>query len=404
MIRIGVFVFFLVIVIIEGDVIIDKKSLRCESVSNSEENTVRLFLCGDVMSGRGIDQILIHPGDPEIHESYMKNAEGYVILAEKENGKISHPVGMSYIWGSALKYWKELAPDIRIINLETSITNHDICWPGKAVNYRMNPENIGCLTRAGIDCAALANNHLLDYDRPGMLQTIQVLQDAGICFSGAGENLDKARNPAILTIPGKGRVLFFSLGRPSSGIPLDWAANQKEGGVYLPSSDGEILDYLKSYLILKRQDQDIVIVSIHWGSNWGYEIPAGHRRLAHRLIDEAGVNVIHGHSSHHFKGIEDYKGRPIFYGAGDFINDYEGIGGHETFHGDLTLMYFVDLECMNGTMKGMTLIPLKIRKMRLENAGREECSWVLSVLNREGRSLNTEFERVDQSRIVLINK
>ncbi len=402
MIRIGVLVLYLGITTPAGNVEGEKITLQPEPVRLSPENTIRLFLCGDVMTGRGIDQILSHPGDPELHESYMKSAKGYVELAERANGRIPYPVDPAYIWGKAYTFWEELDPDIRIINLETSITAFDTFWPGKTVNYRMNPGNIGCLSSAGIDYCALANNHLLDYGREGMHETLQVLSEEGILFGGAGSDLEEARKPAIMSIMDKGRVILFSLGSVSSGIPFSWAATEGKAGIYIPPTDQEILDYLKAYLRIHRRDNDLVVVSIHWGSNWGYEISGEHRWLAHRLIEEAGVDVIHGHSSHHFKGIEVYRNRLIIYGAGDFINDYEGIRGHEAYRGDLTLMYFLDLNALEGRIEKLTLIPLKIRKMQLEMAATGDIKWVHSVLNREGISLNTEFEIEDKDRIVMI--
>jgi poly-gamma-glutamate capsule biosynthesis protein CapA/YwtB (metallophosphatase superfamily) len=402
MIRAGLLLLFTGIFSYAVELNVTREPVRSDPMKFNKENTIRLFLSGDVMTGRGIDQILPHPGDPELHESYVKSAKGYVILAERENGKIPYPVDPAYIWGDAMSFWRELSPDLRIINLETSITTHHAYWPGKAVNYRMHPDNSGCLTSAGIDYCALANNHLLDYGREGMLQTLQVLQEAGISFSGAGGDLEAARKPAILSIPRKGRVFLFSVGFISSGTPIAWAASGEAAGIYIPITDQEILDFLKAYLKVYRRDRDLVVVSIHWGSNWGYEIPAEHRRLAHRLIDEAGVDVIHGHSSHHFKGIEVYHDRPIIYGAGDFINDYEGISGYEAYRGDLTLMYFLDLNPAEGGLEKLTLIPVKIRNMQLEKAVPGDIKWVHSVLEREGRTLNTGFVIEGQGRIEMI--
>ena len=65
-------------------------------------NMISLFLCGDVMTGRGIDQVMDYPSDPVIYEPYMRNAYGYVQLAEQANGPIPKPVDYSYIWGDAL--------------------------------------------------------------------------------------------------------------------------------------------------------------------------------------------------------------------------------------------------------------------------------------------------------------
>src|SRR6187455_2513170 len=125
-----------------------------------------LFLCGDVMTGRGIDQVLPHPSNPVLYEEYIKSARGYVQLAEEANGPIPKPVGFSYIWGDALTQLERRQPTCRIINLETAVTRSEDVQK-KAVNYRMNPANISCITAARIDCCALANNHVLDWGYPG---------------------------------------------------------------------------------------------------------------------------------------------------------------------------------------------------------------------------------------------
>src|SRR3990170_5081967 len=124
-------------------------------------DSITLFMCGDVMTGRGIDQVLPYPSNPVIHEPFMKNAAGYVELAEAASGPIPKPVDFSYIWGDALNELERMAPDLRIINLETAITKSDDYWD-KGINYRMHPENIPCITVAKIDFCSLANNHILD--------------------------------------------------------------------------------------------------------------------------------------------------------------------------------------------------------------------------------------------------
>ncbi|SOZ37388.1 hypothetical protein CBM2605_A60632 [Cupriavidus neocaledonicus] len=124
-----------------------------------------LFLCGDVMTGRGIDQILAHPSQPLLHESYVHSALDYVRLAERKAGPIARPAGPDYPWGDALAELASRAARPRIVNLETAITTSDDAWPGKSVHYRMHPRNVDCLQAAGIDCAVLANNHVLDWGR-----------------------------------------------------------------------------------------------------------------------------------------------------------------------------------------------------------------------------------------------
>jgi poly-gamma-glutamate capsule biosynthesis protein CapA/YwtB (metallophosphatase superfamily) len=97
------------------------------------------------MTGRGIDQILPYPNNPVVYEPYVKDAREYVRFAEEKNGEIPKPVNFDYIWGDALNNLERLAPDLRIINLETSITASEEYWRGKQINYRMNPKNTSCL-------------------------------------------------------------------------------------------------------------------------------------------------------------------------------------------------------------------------------------------------------------------
>src|SRR5689334_17240243 len=122
----------------------------------NQSNLLSLFLCGDVMTGRGIDQVLPHPGDPTMYEVCVRDAREYVRLAERANGAIQQPVSFKYIWGEALEVLHQAGVDLRIINLETSITVSDQPWPYKGINYRMHPNNVGCLTSAHIHACSLA--------------------------------------------------------------------------------------------------------------------------------------------------------------------------------------------------------------------------------------------------------
>jgi Bacterial capsule synthesis protein PGA_cap len=127
------------------------------------EALLTLFACGDVMPGRGLDQVLPHPGNPELHEQYASDALAYVRLAERANGAIPRPVSFPWPWGDALPVLDSFRPDVRLINLETSGTRSTDFAPGKAVHYRMSPENLPCVTAARPDVCALANNHVLDF-------------------------------------------------------------------------------------------------------------------------------------------------------------------------------------------------------------------------------------------------
>lgn len=362
---------------------------------------IRLFLCGDVMTGRGIDQILPYPGNPILFEGYMKSATGYVELAEEANGSIPQPVSFSYIWRDALAELARRKPDVRIINLETAVTRSgDV--QDKAVNYRMNPDNIPCITAAQIDCCVLANNHVLDWGYAGLAETLKTLKQADIKIAGAGLNVQEAQKPAEFAVSGKGRVLVFSFGSETSGIPWDWAARADRPGVnLLPDFSAKTVREIRDRIKQVRLPGDIVVASIHWGNNWGYAIPAEQQDFAHGLIDEAGVDVIHGHSSHHVKGIEVYKGKLILYGCGDFLNDYEGISGHQAYRGDLTLMYFVSAEPQTGKLVSLSMVPMQVRHFRLNRTSDVDASWLKNVLNREGKKLGTSAELAADNTLML---
>ncbi|MCA6100847.1 CapA family protein [Bradyrhizobium australafricanum] len=352
--------------------------------------SLRLFLCGDVMCGRGIDQVLAHPCSPEIHEQSARSAEEYVLLAEHENGWIPRRHGPSYAWGAALDQLARMRPDARIINLETAVTRSKD-RARKGVNYRMSPENADCLAAAKIDCCVLANNHVLDYGRPGLEETLATLQKLDIRATGAGRNDREASAPAVLNLA-YARLLIFSFGSTSSGIPLEWAATEGAPGVnLLPDLSEASASEVADRIVALKKPGDLIVVSIHWGSNWGYQILDEQMVFARTLIDQANVSIVHGHSSHHPRAIEIYRDRLILYGCGDFLNDYEGIQGYERYRDDLVLMYFADLDATDGCLHALNLIPLQIRNFRLSIPARRDIEWIRQTLDRECRKFEARL-------------
>jgi poly-gamma-glutamate synthesis protein (capsule biosynthesis protein) len=366
------------------------------------DETITLFLCGDVMTGRGIDQILPYPSRPDIYESYLKSARDYVNIAEQQSGPIPRQVSYDYVWGDALNEFRQFAPDFRIVNLETAITTSDNYWPFKGINYRMHPRNTPCLSVANIDACVLANNHVLDWGYDGLAETLSTLKNYGIGFVGAGPNRTQAETPLIFDIPSRGRVLLYAFGHRSSGVPSTWRADRKRPGVaMLESLSSSENNRLAADITARKQKGDLVVFSIHWGSNWGYEIPSEQRRFAHWLIDKVGVNIVHGHSSHHPKGIEFYHGAPIFYGCGDFLNDYEGIGRYDDFRDDLTLAYFVTLNPRTGRVSRVMMTPLQIHKFRLRYPAKQDQQWLQKTMERECSNLKTDVSELKDGRFEL---
>jgi poly-gamma-glutamate synthesis protein (capsule biosynthesis protein) len=350
--------------------------------ADRKDELLTVFLCGDVMTGRGIDQILPHPSDPRIYEPYVEDAREYVRMAEAANGPVPRPVPFPYIWGAALEELARVAPDARIVNLETSVTRSDDHWPGKGIHYRMHPDNVQCLTAAGIDVCALANNHVLDFGHAGLRETLETLTRVGVRTAGAGRILPEAREPAVVEIAGKGRLVVFAFGDETSGIPSGWAATDDGPGVdFLPDLSAATARSIRERVQRVKRARDLVVASIHWGSNWGHEVPPAQQRFARWLLD-GGVDVVHGHSSHHVRPIEIYRGKLILYGCGDFLDDYEGIAGYEEFRDDLTLMYFPTWQPETGRLERVRMTPMRIRNLRANRATAAEAEWLRSTLAR----------------------
>jgi poly-gamma-glutamate synthesis protein (capsule biosynthesis protein) len=315
----------------------------------SQDGLIALCLCGDVMTGRGVDQVLPHPSSPLLYEPHVRDAREYVRLAERMSGPIAQPVEFAYVWGDALAELRRAGVDVRIVNLETSITTSDDAWRGKRIHYRMHPRNIGCLVAARVDCCTLANNHVLDWGYAGLAETLHALDRAGIAYAGAGQD---AAAPAVVGVPGEGRVLVFSLGATSSGIPRQWGATSDHLGVNLFEDLSEATARrVAAQVRATKHPGEVAVASIHWGDNWGYDVPDEEVRFAHTLVD-GGADLVHGHSSHHPKALEVYRGKLILYSCGDFLDDYEGISGYEAYRDDLRLMYLVRVDARAGQLRG----------------------------------------------------
>ncbi|HSE07699.1 MAG TPA: CapA family protein [Nocardioidaceae bacterium] len=350
--------------------------------------TTCLILAGDVMTGRGVDQILPAPGRPHLRESYVVDARAYVDLAEQANGPIPKPVDPAWPWGDALAVMDEADPAFRLMNLETSVTSREEFAPGKSLHYRMNPANIDCLEAARVDVWSLANNHVLDLGVPGLLETLHTLHQSGLATAGAGEDEREAWAPVVVQGAGT-RFVVCAVGHASSGVPARWAAGPGSPGVaVLPDLSDRTSTRVADVLDEAAAPGDVRVVSVHWGSNWGYEVPSDHRRFAQRLI-EGGVHVVHGHSSHHPRPVEVYRGGLVLYGCGDLVNDYEGISGYEAYRDDLRLLYMAALDSVTAEIQGLAMVPFRARQMRLSRVAGEDASWLARTMDEICRPFGT---------------
>lgn len=276
---------------------------------------LKLLLVGDVMLGRLVNDIL----------------------------KDKPP---TYPWGDTLPLFQHA--DVRLCNLECAISDRGTPWSAtpKVFHFRTDAKNVAVLKAAHIDAVSLANNHILDFEYEGMVDTIRHLKHAGIHAAGAGATLREASEPVIWEAQGRKLGLIAC----TDNEP-DWEASRTHPGVwYVPT---QLQDQRAQHLleIVQRAKADVacLIVSLHWGPNWGYEPPPEHIPLAHALIDH-GADIIFGHSGHIVRGIEVYKNRPIIYCAGDFIDDY---AVDEIERNDQSIIFLIEL---NGTTISRVLL------------------------------------------------
>lgn len=336
------------------------------------------------MLGRGVDQALEHSCDPELREPYVQDAREYLRLAESVNGHLGVPLGREEPWGATIEILRGEGAGHFFVNLENSVTEDGEPWPEKGIHYRTHPQNLAVLQAAGVECCSLANNHAMDYGHSGLEESLSQLAAARITVVGAGADRAAARTPRILRSPGYGTgpVAVLAASFPDSGVPYLWAAEEGRSGVFFLEEPGEAAAESVVDALQEVPEDMPRVLSLHWGANWGYEIPEEHRRFARALIESGTVDFIFGHSSHHPKEVEVYREKGIVYGAGDLINDYEGIGGHREYRPNLGLLYVIELR--REALLRMEAFPFRRQRFRLQRASPDDSRFLSTVLSHHG--------------------
>ncbi len=285
-----------------------------------------------------------------------------------------------YAWGNTLSLFK--GADARICNLECVMSDWGTPWSvtPKVFHFRSDAKNVEVLRAAHIDAISLANNHTLDFEYEGLSNTMNNLDAAGIHYSGAGTTLSDASEPAIWEIKG----IRFGLIAFTDNEP-DWEATEDQPGIfYVPVTlkdyrAGKLLEIVRK----TKEVVDLLIISTHWGPNWGYSPPAEHIPFAHALID-AGADVIFGHSGHVVRGIEIYKHKPIMYCTGDFIDDY---AVDEIERNDRSFIFVVETD--GHSIFRLFLYPTVIQNFQAMRANGAEKKAIVAKMQRLCTDLNT---------------
>jgi poly-gamma-glutamate synthesis protein (capsule biosynthesis protein) len=197
--------------------------------------------------------------------------------------------------------------DVAMVNLENPLTRSTLRRPNKQFNFKADPESVQVLTQGGIDLVNLANNHTMDYEEPGLVETMATLDKAGIKAVGAGRDLKEARRPTIIEVKGQ-RIAYFGY------YDADFHAATEGLAGTNPRYDERVAADIKAI----RDQVDWVVVNYHWGVELA-EYPGDWQIDLARFTIDQGADVVIGHHPHTLQGAEIYKGRPIVYSLGNFI-------------------------------------------------------------------------------------
>jgi poly-gamma-glutamate capsule biosynthesis protein CapA/YwtB (metallophosphatase superfamily) len=312
---------------------------------------ITLALVGDVMLGRGVNETLrnVRPEEP---------------------------------WGDVLPLLG--SADVRIINLECAITEHRRPWSHthKVFHFRADPVAVEVLRAARVDACSLANNHTLDFEEQGLLDTLAHLETAGIRYVGAGRNLQEAAQPVLLE-GGVALVAFTDNEPPFAARP------DKPGTNYLPVSPvPEVLRRVEEAIEAARgAGANTIVFSNHWGPNMVERPKEIFRRFARAVVDR-GADVYYGHSAHVFQGVEIYRGKPILYDTGDFIDDY---AVDSNLRNDRSFLFCVSVEGVD--LRRLELFPVALPYARVELARGTEQVAIFDRMVGLSAEMGTTFER-----------
>jgi len=191
------------------------------------------------------------------------------------------------------------------------------------------------------------------------------------------------------------------VGTPGSGVPPGWAAQPGRPGIaVLDPISAAAADQVAAAIEAVRRPGDVVVVSVHWGGNWGLAIPPEHRAFGRRLIDLGAAHVVHGHSSHHPLPVEVHRGHAILYGCGDLLNDYEGIAPYGRLRCDVGALYLLDLDPAGGLQR-LEIVPTRLRRLRLERADASAREWLREIFGEGGRALGTAVQQQPDGHFLL---
>jgi poly-gamma-glutamate synthesis protein (capsule biosynthesis protein) len=274
-----------------------------------------------------------------------------------------------WIWGDVLPVLR--AADAVFANLECPITAHREAWrmTWKMFHFRADPAAVGMLLSANLRVVSLANNHILDFNAQGLLDTIEHLDAAGIGRAGAGRDAAAAAAPAVLRLPSLG--VGFLAATDTMRSFRSGATTPGTNYIAIGPASPALAWIARSAAALRREGVSPIVLSLHWGPNMRLRPRARFRAFARAAI-EHGVDIVHGHSAHVFQAVECHRGGVILYDTGNFIDDHWnfwnfGIYWNFPFrHDDWSFVFLVDIEA--GRPRRLRMLPVRTRPWPLSLA------------------------------------
>jgi poly-gamma-glutamate synthesis protein (capsule biosynthesis protein) len=299
------------------------------------------------------------------------------------------------VWGNLLDRLRGL--DGLFVNLECCLSTRGEPWrrTRRTFHFRADPGwAVPALEAAGVDCCALANNHVLDFEETALCDTLDHLDRAVIARAGAGRSRREAFEPAVVTVADLD-VGFVSF---TDNTP-EYAAEEGIPGTAHVEIDvddeGSRTAVAETLSRARERDPDLLIASLHWGPNMVEVPPDRFREFGRWLVDE-GVDLLHGHSAHVFQGVEVYDGRPILYDTGDFVDDY---AVDARLRNDRGFLFEVSVSD-DGDPLELRLLPTEIFDCAVHEADGETAEWSRRRMRDLSAPFGTVFERDDEALVL----
>ena len=260
-----------------------------KSTHNSTDNSV------EAQPKQPISTRMIFTGDVLLSEYVLSNYNSKGI-----DGVVSQPLRD-----------KMVGADFTMVNEEFPFSNRGTKAPDKQYTFRVDPKYISIFQELGIDAVGLANNHVLDFGKEALEDTFTTLNNSGIPYTGAGNNLSEASK----IVPFEKDGIKVGIVAASRVIPVvEWNVRNSRPGVFTTYDPTDLINVIQR----ERANYDLIFVMVHWGTEHTDKLEEYQKTLGHQLVD-AGADCVIGAHPHVVQGIERYNGKMIFYSLGNYI-------------------------------------------------------------------------------------